>query len=255
MTSLSPDAVIGGRFSVASPLAGDSPALGLRSLGALTSSTVCGTPSQNPVEDTDGDHVPNDVTVSFTLPDCHFGDQLASLDITGSVRLVDPAPATPGFAMNTTLTNLRFSVVRLGTTAWVNTSGTRAVSASASGLSLSDALTITADSAGRSLGTLVDSYGATFTPASGQSLAIGQPLPNGAFVPSGGVSWSRGAISYSFSMVTTTPLQYDASCGIASGSRFSAGEVHAVITSNGKRGYLRLTWRDCAAPVALFVPA
>ncbi len=254
MTSLSPDAVIGGRFSVTAPVAGGNPALGLRSL-ALTTTTSCGAPSQNPIEDTDADHVPNDVTISFTLPDCHFGDQLASLDITGSVRLVDPAPAAPGFAMNTTFTNLRFTVTRLGTTAWLNTSGTRAVSASSSGLSLSDNLTITADSAGHSLGKLVDTYGATFTPVSGQSLAIGQPLPNGAFAPSGGLAWSRGEVSYSFSLVTATPLQYNASCGVASGSRFSAGEVHAVISANGKRGYLRLTWRDCGAPVALFVPA
>ena len=49
----------------------------------------CGTISPAVPADTDGDGIPDELTVTYTLPDCHTEDEFGSMDLTGSMHLVD----------------------------------------------------------------------------------------------------------------------------------------------------------------------
>ena len=61
--------------------------------------------------ETDGDGVPDDATYTFTAPPCRYtGVRGFTLDVVGQLRIVDPAPDTPGFGADITLTALRFSL-------------------------------------------------------------------------------------------------------------------------------------------------
>src|SRR6266508_2307906 len=57
----------------------------------------CPTITQFPPPDADGDHVPDDVTLSFTLPDCSFTRDGRTLEITGTVHIT--APSTTDFGV------------------------------------------------------------------------------------------------------------------------------------------------------------
>ena len=60
--------------------------------------------------------------------------------------------------------------------------------------------------------TVVHNLLLSFTPDQGQSLAFGQPLPNGTITRSGDVHLEPGAAKLAFTVTTVSPLVWDASC-------------------------------------------
>ncbi len=220
--------------------------------GVLPLGSSCATVSNT--TDTDDDGAPDNATFTFALPACSFtGFRGGSLEITGTVDLSDPTPSSADFAYQATLHDLEFKFTgpqgNLSFTATRN--GTRVLSGNASGASLSNNITVERTFPVRQPAAVTHNLLLTFTPDPGESLVLGQPLPNGTFVKSGTFTWTRGSNTRTFVVTTVTPLVWDASC--TTDRKIASGEIHATL---GGGGYVRTVWSGCGVdPVRTFVPA
>jgi hypothetical protein len=204
--------------------------------------------------DTDGDGAPDNATFTFALPACSFtGFRGGGLEITGTIALSDPTPASLDFAFQATLTDLQFKFTSPDAsrsyTALRN--GTRVLTANAAGASLSNTITVVRTVSGRPATTISHNLLLSFTPASGESVALGQPLPSGTFIRSGTFIWSRAGASRTFTVTTIDPLVWDASC--TTDRKIVSGETHATLSDGS---YVKTVWNGCGSdPTRTFVPA
>ena len=212
--------------------------------------TDCGVPSQTPPTDTDGDQVPDNFSLAFSLPACHFSDIDGSIDLTGVMHISDPNPGTAAMALNFSLDNLRFSFSGVdGNMSFVR-DGSASVAAAASGLSQTQDWSESAQVSGiPSLGVDLN-WTATFVPLPGSTITPGQALPDGAYTPNGSFEFRQGNRASSFTVTTSIPLQYDAACaaGVVDGTAltpFSAGEVHVTVSNEQGSRYVKVTYADC----------
>lgn len=218
----------------------------------------CGVPSQDPPTDTDGDHVPDNLSITFALPACHLVQQGTTIDVTGVFRVSDPAPGTAGMALTTALDNFRIAFSTDQGSGSILRDGSVTVSASASGLSQTTDWTELAQLTGMAaIGADID-WAATFAAAQGQSIQPGVALPDGSYQVNGTVNYREGRRTASFSITTLQPLQYSASCaaGVAAGTAmtpFTSGRVRVAVTSQEGRGYVEVTYAACNAANVLVV--
>ena len=238
----------------------DGAAAGKASAQSAASFSVAGTPpgtgcaTVSSTTDTDGDGVPDLATYTFALPACSFtGFRGGTLEVTGTVDISDPTPTDFDFAFQATLHDLQFAFTgpmgNLSYTAVRN--GTRVLSGNAAGASLSNTMTVVRTFPVRQPATASHNLLLTFTPAQGESLVPGQPLPNGTFQQSGTFTWSRGSVTRTFVVTTVDPLVWDASC--TTDRKVASGEIRATL---GDGGYVRTVWSGCGVdPVRTFVPA
>jgi hypothetical protein len=204
--------------------------------------------------DTDGDFQPDHATWTFALPACGFtGFRGGRLEVTGTITLSDPTPATADLAVTATLTDFTFRFTGPNDTrsyAAVR-NGTRVLTGNAQGAFLSNQLTVVRSWPSRADATVSHNLLLSFTPDPGQTLAFGAPLPSGTFSRSGTFSWSRGSASYTFTVTTVAPLVWDASC--TADLKIASGETRATL---GDGSYARTVWSGCGAePSRTFVPA
>jgi hypothetical protein len=214
--------------------------------------TGCATVSST--TDTDGDGAPDLATYTFALPACSFtGFRGGTLEITGTIDLSDPTPNNADFAYQATLHDFQFKFTgpqgNFSFTALRN--GTRVLTGNAAGASLSNQMTVVRTFPVREPATVTHNLLLTFTPAQGESLALGQPLPNGTFEKSGTFTWIRGSVTRTFAVTTVTPLVWDASC--TTDRKIASGEIRATL---GDGSYVKTVWSGCGVdPVRTFVPA
>jgi hypothetical protein len=205
----------------------------------------CVSPSS--ATDNDGDGVPDDATYIFTAPPCRFeGWRGGSLEIVGTFRIRDPTPTGAGFGYDATLTNLRSLFISADgkTIQDVRRNGTRSLSGSVTGLLLTADLQLLRVFPGHSDAGIDKQWNLTFTPAT--PLQINTPLPSGALDIAGTMNWSRDNESFSLTITTPAPLQYDASC-TGTVQRIRAGELRATGTFGEMNGFVRVTWRECGS--------
>jgi hypothetical protein len=203
----------------------------------------CVTPSSS--AETDGDGVPDDATYTFTAPPCRYtGVRGFTLDVVGQLRIVDPAPETPGFGANLSLTDLRFSLSAEDSDKnySVRRNGTMTLTGSPAGLELATDLQVQRSFTGLLDASAEHVWTVGFDPET--SLQINQPLPSGSVTVSGTVGWTRGQESFDLTITTATPLHYDASCE-ATGERFDAGELRVSGTFGETPGFVRIVWENC----------
>jgi len=203
--------------------------------------------------DTDGDFQPDDATYTFALPACSFtGFRGGMLEVTGTITLSDPTPDAPDLALVATLTDFAFKFTSpdQSRTYTAVRNGTRTLTGNAQGASLSNQVTVVRSRPNRSDATVVHNLLLSFTPAQGESLTFGQPLPDGTFTRSGTFTWSRGQVSRAFTVTTVVPLVWDASC--TTDRKISAGETHATLADGS---YIKTVWTACGVdPTRTFVP-
>jgi hypothetical protein len=222
-----------------------------------TASTDCGVASQNPPVDTDGDGVPDNFSVTFALPACHFADATSTIDMTGVLRITDPQPATAGMALSFGLDNFTLAFSGSNGNGTVVRDGSASVSASSNALSQISNWTESLQMTGIPSISAHINWAGTFTVAQGQSIVTGQPLPDGAFSPSGTLDYREGNRTASFSIATISPLQYSASCaaGVENGTSltpFTSGTVRVSVSSQEGAGSVDVTYSNCdAATVSL----
>jgi hypothetical protein len=204
--------------------------------------------------DSDGDGTPDEVTFTWALPACSFtGFRGGELEITGTMVVSDRTPSAPDFDFEASLDDLTWRLTspndRWSYTAVRN--GSRVITGSAAGFSVSNTVTVERTYPVRAPGTVSHNLLLSFTPADGETLEVGEPLPDGTFTKSGTFTWSRHGRSRTFTVTTTAPLEWDASC--TTDRKIVAGEIRAALP-NGS--YIRTVWTGCGEePTRSFVPA
>jgi hypothetical protein len=204
--------------------------------------------------DTDADGAPDNATFTFALPACSFtGFRGGTLEVTGTVAVSDPTANVADFNYLATLTDFQFKLTNPSATLTFTAkrNGTRSLSGNATGVTLTNNITLVRSVPGRADATIFHDLTLNFTPAQGASLVLGQPLPNGTFTKSGTLTWTRGILILAFTVTTVTPLVWDASC--TTDRKIASGEIHWTLPDGG---YIKTVWTGCGIdPTRTFVPA
>jgi hypothetical protein len=206
--------------------------------------------------DSDGDGVPDDALYLLTSPPCRFtGWRGGTLEIWGQLRIQDPDPAQAGFGYEGTLTNLLTRLIASDNKVIydVRRNGSRVLSGSVSSLLLSEEVQIIRTFAGRLDAAIDQQWSVTYTPAA--SLQINQPIPSGTMDIAGTVNWDREPEHYNMTVITPTPLHYNAGC-TDTVQRIDGGELHLAGTFDDIDGSVRVRWNECGREPAIdFVAA
>ena len=195
-----------------------------------------------------------DETINYALPACEFTGVLGmdSLAITGTLELAHPNPSV--FAFSSKATDLEFAFTGSGLTSSETHNGTRQLTGTSSLANETNDMTTVFVKAGVPAGTLNNSLALSFTPSTGSTLVVGQPLPSGTIQASGTIGWtsaSAGASADTFSVSTITPLVYDPGCATTSASPFEAGQLRVQIAEGSVTTYAHVTWTHCGTPVVV----
>ena len=161
-----------GGFSVRGILLPFSERMGSNGGPALAALPLCadGAPS---AASNDGDPVPDSVVFTFTVPPCTYDDvRDGRVEVTGTVEIVDPTPATAGFEYLARLANLAYRYVTpdLAGNYTVIRNGTRYRGGDATGLTVTANLQIQRALADFDAD-VAQNWTATFTPAAGATAA------------------------------------------------------------------------------------
>ena len=160
----------------------------------------CGVASQNPPVDSDGDQIPDNFSLTFALPACHFADQTSTYDVTGVLRVSDPQPGTADMALTFGLENFKLAFNGTGGAGYVVRDGTGSVSVASTGLSQSQHWTEAAVVTGVASASASLNWTSTFAAAQGQSITAGHALPDGVYQPNGSVTFSQANRTATFSV-------------------------------------------------------
>jgi hypothetical protein len=194
-----------------------------------------------------------DEVLTFANPPCSYTGPRGfdTLALTGTLELT--RADGDGYNFGSTATNLEWTFTNPNATYTETRNGTRQVTASATGASVNNNITVAYAGAQYS-GTLVHQLSANFTPVAGSSLAKGEPLPSGTFTYTGNLQWTgSGGADDTFSVTTVVPLAYDATCKSTEPSVFDSGELHFHLSTDTGSAYAKVVWSDCGAPAVSFV--
>jgi hypothetical protein len=186
----------------------------------------CPTFSEFPPTDADGDHVPDNLTLTFDPATCTFTDHRGNtIALSGGVMITDPSQVNPGvrvafaaFQNQVTLADNKFFRRSVD--------GVWQLVSDSSGFSATDSTTTEHESSERGLATLAKAWQVDFVADPGEVFGHDHSLPSGDFTISGSTSRSHGSESKSFTITTVTPLHHDATC--ADDQRIVSGELHIV---------------------------
>lgn len=225
---------------------------------SATAVAACGVPSQNPPVDSDGDQVPDNFSVTFALPACHFADATNSYDVTGVLSISDPQPGTASMALDFGLQSFKIAFSGTQGSGYVSRNGTAAVSVSQTGLYQTATWTDNAVLTGVTTASDNIHWTNTFAAAQGQSIVAGRSLPDGTYQPNGNVSIQQGNRTATFTVQTIDPLQYSASCatGVEQGTSitpFTSGRIRVTVSSQQGSGYVDVTYTSCNAATLTLV--
>ena len=204
------------------------------------------------------DQLPDNFSLTFALPACHFADQTSTYDVTGVLRVSDPQPGTADMALTFGLENFKLAFNGTGGAGYVVRDGTGSVSVASTGLSQSQHWTEAAVVTGVASASASLNWTSTFAAVQGQSITAGHALPDGVYQPNGSVTFSQANRTATFSVETIDPLQYSATCaaGVAQGtsvSPFSAGRVRVTVTNQQVNAYADVTYSSCNAATVVLV--
>lgn len=210
----------------------------------------CVSVSPNPPIDTDGDGIPD--TVTMTAPaNCQFTEDSVTFSIAGSLIEGDPTPTVADADYAATANNLVIGFSGNGDSATIGLNGTATVTETTGSLAQSNNLTLTLTSSGTDTvnATFGQNWMATFA-FSGSTLVGSQTLPNGTLTVTGTTNYSGNGKTYALAITTPTPLTFDPTCGTS--SQITAGVVQATFSGTDNHDFVTLTWSGCAAPTVNF---
>ncbi len=216
---------------------------------------ACGTFSPEVPTDTDGDGIPDELTVTYTLPDCHLEDEFGSMDITGSMHLVDGTPTVAGMSFSLAMDGVRVAIAdpEFGTIT-VTRDGTGSVDHTSSQLlQVYDFSTqIRSQDASARFATEWD---LDFDAAPGSSIIAGAPLPDGTYTPSGTTVIEQMRDRYTFTVSAPTALAYSAACAedpFTYDNPFTAGVLRVDAVGGEGMGYVEAVFSECMEPTITY---
>jgi hypothetical protein len=208
---------------------------------------ACATVTPVPLVNSDSDAVPD--SARFAYNDCVFtrGNGLILDSLSGTIDFLDPFPLANSVGVRHVFTDFRrsrtntvfparsFSAVHNGTREWGGDADTL-------GHTITDFVTVRTFAGGRSH-SHTKNWVSKFTATTPGSIAIGTPLPAGAWTLNGTGVWTNGTRSWLEAVVTTTPLLYDPTCDVA--PRFTAGRLDLVLTRNNEITNVEIDFTGC----------
>ncbi|MGH7538729.1 MAG: hypothetical protein ACREMF_08850 [Gemmatimonadales bacterium] len=214
---------------------------------------LCPSITPFPPADTDGDHVPDEVTLSFTLPDCRFTRRNGDvLEITGSIQITDPSTTDRGYRVAFTDFQKEFIAAGGAFHLW-RVNGVRQILRSATAFSGIDHTTVDFESSERGSARLVKDWTVSFEADAGQTFSEERHLPSGNLTINGSTTRTRGDVTRQFSITTVTPLHFDASCNAR--PKFTSGELVITRTGVERSGTIRVVFTGCGQePIITFEP-
>jgi len=235
---------VAGSFTLAGLLQPAFPSAGIPASSGIQLAPManCPTITPNPPVDTDGDRVPDDVTLSFTLPDCSFMRNGATFEITGMIHVTDPS--TTDFGIRVAFTDLQHKLtLPSGAFFLSRVNGARQALRSGAGFSLIDSTTADRESSERGAAQLAKAWVVSFVADAGQTVSHERGLPSGDLSVQGNTTWTRAAVSRSLTVSTQTPLHRDATC--AERPAFTAGELVVVKTGPDGTVTIHIVFNGC----------
>jgi hypothetical protein len=198
----------------------------------------CPTASENPPTDTDQDGVPDNLTLTFDPLVCVFTSRDGRVVhvLSGAVTISDPSAEDRGLHLSwadlearTTIDETVYFLRRIA--------GEWEQIKSATGFSLTDQTTVTHESSEWPPAQLVKDWQVSFEADAGAMFSHHGRLPSGTLTIDGSTERTRNGVTKSLSVVTTTPLHFDASC--TERPRIDDGVL--VIQHTGPRGTSTIT--------------
>ena len=235
---------VAGSFTLGGLLVPSFPSAGITASSSVqpSSTATCPTLSPNPPVDTDGDRIPDDLTISFTLPDCSFSRNGATFEITGTIEVTDLSPTD--FGIRVVFTDLKHKVSRDGGAFFSSDlNGARQVLKTSSEFSLHDTTTVDLESSDHGAAQLAKAWVVGFVADAGQTFDGLRPLPSGNLTVDGNMSRTRGSTTQSFAVTTVTPLHHDATC--TERPAFTAGELTVVKTGPDGTVTIHIVFTGC----------
>jgi hypothetical protein len=206
-----------------------------------------GCPSAGISLDTDGDTIPDDLTLTFSNPPCDsVGFRGGSFAVTGTLRIQD-STAADTFSYRLTSTNLAWAATDStgGTRSFTATrNGTRSRTATDSSVLLNSTVTIVRQRPSRSDATITLTSQSEFFPDTVGTVFLGRSLPIGSLNMSGTFHWKRSTEDWTLTIATPVPLVLDPTC-TTTPQRLTSGKLTLSGVVAGTNGVLTLTFNGC----------
>jgi len=201
----------------------------------------CPTITPFPPVDTDGDHIPDDVTLSFTLPACSFSRGSINLEITGTVEISDPSPT--GFGQRIEFTDFQHKITGPNGNFFLSRLNGVRQHLITDILSLTDSTTAEFQSNDRPSATQVNRWQVTFTPDPGEVFDNDHHLPSGNFDVSGSTTHTFEQRSRTLTVMTVSPVHLDATCTLR--PRFTSGELEITFMNGDRTVTIHIVFNGC----------
>lgn len=215
-----------------------------------TPTATCPTITPNPPVDTDGDGVPDDVTLTFTLPDCATTRNGTTFEITGAIHVTDPS--TTRFGIRVEFTDLQHKVTRADGAFFLNRlDGVRQALASGAGFSLVDSTTADRESSEYGVAQLAKAWVVSFVADPNTTVSHSRRLPSGDLSVEGKTTWTRRGVSHSLMVSTPTPLHHDTTC--TTRPAFTSGELTIVKTGPDGTVTIHVVFNGCGVEPTITV--
>jgi hypothetical protein len=206
-------------------------------------SAGCATRSPDPAANSDGDPVPDSVRVTYD--GCVFSSPRFTIELSGTIDIVDLNPTVTDHAIKWVITDLTRTATHatLGTTTTVE-NGTRLVSATTSVLEHQlIGFTSEVTFPNGSTASHVKDWSTTFTADVAGSISPRQRLPSGTWEIDGTSSWTHGERSASLDVSTAVPLHHNAECTVR--PAFDAGRFVIVASRGGRTSTVTIEYTAC----------
>jgi hypothetical protein len=204
----------------------------------------CPTLSQDPVVDTDGDGVPDNLTLTFDPATCTFTrpDAAATMELSGALTIIDPVAALKGLRLEFSQLQQKVTLAD-GSFFLRNVDGPWQLSSDATGFLANDSTTARHESSTRSPSILAKAWHVTFTAEAGSTFSRHDPLPTGDFVVDGKTDRTKDGVSRSFTIETLTALHRDATC--TADNKIVSGELHVTTTNTAGTQTVDILFNGC----------
>jgi hypothetical protein len=202
---------------------------------------ACVTVNPDPVVDTDGDGVPDNATYTF---DCATNRPFFAYTTKGSLQVSDPSSDAGVWGFNSTsdLTHTRTNL----TTSKVLTEtrkGSRSPRKTGDQITQSHNITVTRSFTGEDTATITNLWNLVFTASTPGSIVMGTALPAGSMTAAGNYAFSKGGLSRTWTISTTSPVQYDPAC--TDDLKIVGGTLRATLSGPNGNGFLEIQYGAC----------
>jgi hypothetical protein len=207
-------------------------------------SAGCPALSENPPTDTDGDGVPDNLTLTFDPATCTFtrpGGH-ASLELSGAITVSDPSTVGKGLRLAFATFQQKFTIED-SIFFQRSVDGVWQLTSDSSGFAATDSTTVLNTSSQRPSSELAKAWQVTFGADSGSTFGPCLRLPSGDFIINGTTTRTHDTVTRSFSVTTVAPLHRDVTCDAE--SKIVSGELDVIHTDSAGTATVHITYNGC----------